>query len=383
MNISFRFSEHRIYRPSIYLPIVCLVIATATSHLYAQGSFRGIWCEVFDKGYKSAAEIDSLIHYASQGNYNAILPELLAYHDGNGYSAHGAFWDSSIVPPAPAVTPSFDPLAYMCSQAHAAGIEVHPWIIPFRVSTTWPPTGNTILSAHPEWFMVPQAAINTGPATVNGAYTLDPGSPDVQEYIISIVRELIENYEIDGINLDRIRYQQTDAGYPAYTWYNQSSLQRFKDITGYTGTPSPTNTNWSDFRRRTIDEIVRRCRAELASYKTHPRQPLRLTADLIVWGDASSNFSSTSAYGLFQNWVLWMQQGWLDAGVPMNYKSEHCSYQGTWYRNWTNQCVAWNGDRHMFMGQASYMNTQPNSLTQMSYALSAGCEGTVLSLIHI
>lgn len=70
-------------------------------------------------------------------------------------------------------------------------------------------------SPHPEWLMVPLAYMDGGPAKVDGKYVLDPGSPDVQEYLISIVRELVTNYAIDGINYDYIRYTVTDAGEPA------------------------------------------------------------------------------------------------------------------------------------------------------------------------
>ncbi len=333
---------------------------------------------VFDPGYKSAGEVDQLISYAVQGNYNAILPQVLAYHCRTGGSAYGAFWRSEIVPTAPAVTDAFDPLAYLCQQAHAHGIEVHPWIIPYRVSLTWPPPGNSYLADRPEWFMVSQADLHAGtPAPIDGAYTLDPGSPDVQEYVVSIVRELIAHYPIDGINFDRIRYQQTDAGYPVSAAYAKSSLARFQQITGYVGTPSPSLSSWSNFRRRTIDELIRRCRAEIASFKDHPRQPIRLSADTIVWGNAPLNFTSTSAYGLFQNWQLWMQQGWLDTNVPMNYKADHCSPQGSWYRNWNQRCLEWGYQRHTVIGQATYMNTKSNSIAQMSDARTAGVHGTV------
>ena len=292
-----------------------------------QPQFRCFWAEVFQPGFKSTAEIDTMVSYAVQGNYNVIMPEVLAYQDNNGYASHGAFWKSSIVPWAPAVTTSFDPLAYLIQQAHAQNIEVHAWIVPFRVSTAWPPAGNTRLDPdpgdpHDEYLSVLDSDINTGPQLVSGAYTLDPGSPDVQDYLLDIIRELVTNYEIDGINLDHIRYEKTNAGYPSRSWYTKSSLARFQTITGYVGTPPASgNTSWNDFRRRTITEIVRRARAEIASIDTNPRQPVRLTADLIVYGDAPALFTSSDAYGLFQNWQFWMQQGYLDGGMPMNYKN--------------------------------------------------------------
>ena len=343
---------------------------------WAQPSFRAVWADAFSVGFKSSSQINTLVSRLASGHYNAVFVEVLAFHD-TGPGAHGAYWNSAIVPRASDIQGGIDPLAVLVSTAHAAGIEVHAWIVPYRVSSTWPPNGNSFLAAHPEYLMVPIGDMGGGPAKVGSYYTLDPGSPDVQEYLTSIVVELVSNYEIDGINLDYIRYVQTDAGYPADTSYPYSSLERFRRRTGFAGTPAPTGVpSWDDFRRETISELVRRLRAEIPSIQ-NPRQPLRLTADLITFGDAPSNgnFTSTSAYQLFQDWRLWMQRGWLDAGVPMNYKREHLSNQAQWYRNWVDAALGWRYDRHIFCGQATYLNTRANSVTQLSYSLNAGADG--------
>ncbi|MHC4234045.1 MAG: golvesin C-terminal-like domain-containing protein [Planctomycetota bacterium] len=342
-----------------------------------QPAFRAFWADAFHPGFKSTAEIDALVSRAVAGNYNAIVPEVLAYQD-TGISAHGAYWDSSIIPQASDIVGGLDPLAYLVQQAHAADIEVHAWLVTYRVCESWPPSGNSLVAAHPEWIMVPLADMGGGPAPVAGKYTLDPGSPDAQEYLINIVQELVSNYEIDGINWDYIRYVQTDAGYPADTSYTKSSLARFQQITGYAGTPPPTGEpSWNDFRRRTIDELIRRCRAEIAAITSNPSQPLCLSADLICFGNAPASFSNSSAYSLHQNWRLWMERGWLDAGMPMNYKREHSTSQPFWYRNWIDAAIGWRYDRHMYCGQATYLNHMANSLAQMQYALHSDADGTV------
>ncbi len=339
-------------------------------------SFRAFWADAFHSGFKSTSQINSMVSRAVTGNYNAIIAEVLAYHD-HGSSGHGAYWNSSIVPKAEDISGSLDPLAYLVAQAHAADIEVHAWIVPYRVCTSWPPNGNTLLASHPEWLMVELADMDGGPATIDGKYVLDPGSPDVQEYLVSIVQELVSDYEIDGINLDYIRYTQVDAGYPADEDYAGSSLARFRYLYWYSGTPAPTGVPlWNDFRRQTIDEFVRRLRVEISSITSNPRQPLQLTADLITFGNAPSDFEDSSAYELHQNWKYWMEQGWLDAGIPMNYKREYDSAQAQWYRNWVNAAISWRYDRHMFCGQANYLNTMADSITQLQYSLNAGADGT-------
>ncbi|MBN2445543.1 MAG: family 10 glycosylhydrolase [Phycisphaerae bacterium] len=357
-----------------------LIVATLAAGLFSQAVnadpfFRAFWADAFHTGYKSTTDINNLVSRAVTGNYNAIIVEVMAYQD-RGVSGHGAYWNSSIVPKATDIQSGLDPLSYLVSRAHTYGIEVHAWIVPYRVSTTWPPSGNSLVSAHPEWLMVPSGDMGGGTAKIDGKYVLDPGSPEVQEYIASIVNEIVTDYAVDGINLDYIRYTSTDAGYPAYTWYERSSLARFQDLTGYVGTP-PTSgdSDWNDFRRQTITELVRRLRAEIPSITTNPRQPVRLTADLYATGGAPSSFSSSQAYTLFQNWRYWMERGYLDAGVPMNYKREWESPQDIWYRDWIDAAVGWRYSRQMFCGQANYLNPKADSVTQLLYAINAGADG--------
>ncbi len=371
MNVDRSFSLGRIVFHAFL--IIFLVFGAAGC---GEQSFRSFWADAFSVGFKSMAQIEDMVTRAASGNYNAIFVEVMAYHD-TGYGGHGAYWQSSILPMASDISGLADPLSEVVSMAHAANIEVHAWIVPYRVSTSWPPSGNSLLAAHPEWLMVPMADMGDGPSKIGSQYTLDPGSPDVQEYLVGIVRELVTNYEIDGVNLDYIRYLQTDAGYPAVTSYTGSSLARFKAHTGYSGTPAPSGVgSWNDFRRRTIDELVRRLRAEIPSITSNPRQPLRFTADLICFGDAPADFTGSDAYLLHQNWRHWMERGWLDAGIPMNYKREYSSSQAQWYRNWVDASLGWRYDRHMFSGQASYLNRKADSITQMQYALDVGVDGT-------
>ena len=352
------------------------VTAASPAMADGQAALRAFWADAFHIGFKTSTQINDMVARAASGNYNAIIAEVLAYHD-TGAGGHGAYWNSSIVPKAADVSGSFDPLAYLVTQAHAAGIEVHAWIVPYRVSTSWPPAGNGLLAAHPEWLMVPLADMGGGPAPIDGKYTLDPGSPDVQEYIVSIVHELVANYAIDGVNFDYIRYTQVDAGYPADESYPKSTLARFRDLTWYQGTPPPEgNTSWNNFRRRTIDELVRRCRAEIPSITSNPRQPVRLTADLICSGNAPSDFADSDAYRLHQNWRCWMERGWLDAGIPMNYKRQWLPPQDQWYRNWVDAAIGWRYARQMFCGQANYLNAMADSIAQLEYCLNAGADGT-------
>jgi uncharacterized lipoprotein YddW (UPF0748 family) len=183
----------------------CLLLAAAGA-LPAQ-QFRGVWADVFHAGMRSPEEVDAMVSRLAAARYNAVIVQVLAYMD-NSRSSHGAYWKSSMLPRSSYVTASFDPLAYLCQQAHKSGIQVHAWLggsgaAMYRVSLAWPPQGNATLASHPEWMMVPRANSEGNTVVrVNEHYMLDMGSPDAQEYLVSIVRELVTNYEIDGIHWD-------------------------------------------------------------------------------------------------------------------------------------------------------------------------------------
>ena len=354
--------------------LACMLgIALLNSVAFGQ-SFRAVWADAFSVGFKSQSQINTLISRCQTGNYNVIVAEVLAFHDTTG-GGHGAYWNSAIVPKATDISGGIDPLANLITAAHAAGIQVHAWIVPYRVSSVWPPSGNATLAAHPEWLMVPRADRGNGPAKVGSFYTLDPGSPETQQYLVDIVNEITGNYAVDGINLDYIRYVQTDAGYPADLLYSGSTLSRFQDLTGYSGVPPVSGeTSWNDFRRQTITEFVRRLRAEVAAPGGTP--PIWLTADLIAFGNAPANFENSDPYALFSNWKYWLENGYLDAGIVMNYKRDYNSQQAAWYRNWVDAALLWKGPRYFVAGQGNYLNPKSDSVNQMDYALTAGADGT-------
>ena len=361
------------------------VIGFVSSAALGFEQFRAVWADAFHEGMKSTTQIDNMVSRLVAGHYNAVVVQVMPFHDRG--ASHGAYWNSTIVPKASDISGGIDSLAYLCTKAHSSGIEVHCWLIPFRACTSWPPAGNATLTAHPEWVAVPQAGVGgTAPVTTSDGgsgtfYMLDPGSPDVQEYLVSIVRELTTNYPIDGISFDYIRYTVSDAGYAWNTSYANSGMKRFQRITPYAGTPGTTDSQWNNFRRREIDELIRRCRAEIPSVTSNPRQPVRFSASVFATGSAPSNsssFSSSAAYGKFQNWELWMRNGWLDMTLPMNYKEDHCGSEPTMYRTWVNAATNWwRYNRQTAIGQATYMNTFENSVVQMQYAYDAGANGTV------
>lgn len=329
----------------------------------------------------SQTEVNNMVSALVTGHYNAVIVQVLAYMD-NSTASHGAHWKSTIVPWSSRVKSSFDPLAYLCTQAHANGIEVHAWLggsgaAMYRVSTTWPPAGNTTLAAHPEWFIAPYTnSEGNAVATVDSLYALDMGSPDVQEYIVSIVKELVTNYPIDGINwddeLNNVGYN-AGFGYPAYSQsnYPRSGLARYRINTGVTGTPVNTDSAWADYRRRFKNELMARVQAEIQSIKTNPRQPLRHTTAALAYSPvpSSCDFTTSAPYTYYCDWAGMLRNGFVDAVIPQTYSSST-------FNTWADRIAAcWQYNRHVYPGIGAYLTNNARIASAIGYTRSKGLKG--------
>ena len=113
------------------------------------------------------------------------------------------------------IDPGFDPLEIMVEEAHERGLRLEAWLNPYRVRNS---ATNAELSAETP----ATAMLKTGDAIqYNGAITYNPASKKAQQLIVDGVREIVENYDVDGIHFDDYFYPAEDpaldsAAYEAY-----------------------------------------------------------------------------------------------------------------------------------------------------------------------
>jgi uncharacterized lipoprotein YddW (UPF0748 family) len=332
---------------------------------------RAAWVYGFNSEFSSASATTTTINNLADNNFNIVIPEVRKQGD--------AYYNSAYEPWASDVATGYDPLLDMVNKAHARNMEVYPWIVTYRI---WPTSGtppNThIWKLHPEWAMK-----NSSGSTVDGNYyDLDPGVPGVQDYLSKVVIDIISKYDVDGFNFDYIRY-------PTYTWgYNAISKARFTSETGYA---PPTTYNlsdphwvaWSEWRKQQVTDLVKKCYLEAMWRKPH----IKMTADTIGWmgNDPNVDFHSTRAYTeVFQDAKTWMEQGFIDMNILMNYKRDWMTgtavngYSGgnqrADHRLWSNWLASMQEStgRQAVDGIAGYLNVIPGILTQWGYSRANG-----------
>ena len=85
---------------------------------------------------------------------------------------------------------------------------------------------------HPEWqtvlYLPPDTLVPTTQYSEGYAAFVNPADPQVQEYEISLMEEILNNYDFDGIVLDRARYDNIRADFSAFSrtqfekWFGQT-----------------------------------------------------------------------------------------------------------------------------------------------------------------
>lgn len=209
-----------------------------------------------------------------------------------------------------------DPLQDWVTIAHKNGLKVHIWFETFYAGT-----GNSgpILSKNPEWANVQKKYVNSKvlkPSYIEpNAFFLDPANPEARYYIRSIIAEMCKHYDIDGINLDYIRYPNSlPDNFPNYlnsTWgYTKIARKEFKKEFGKDpvklNTKSKLWPQWVSYRQRKVSLMVREAFEEIKGINKN-----------IVLSAVTFPNQKKAASQKLQNWSDWVSCGYIDNLTPI------------------------------------------------------------------
>jgi uncharacterized lipoprotein YddW (UPF0748 family) len=327
---------------------------------------RAAWVHLFDGTLKTRAGIRAMVDELATADANAVIAQVARRHD--------AYYPSDVLPrtPDPAVAADFDVLEELIAAAHAKGIEVHAW---FGVGPTWHEAYRDLPA--PDGWMHTTHGLGTEverdrwvSRTYDGEWSsyLDPGVPAVRAHVAAVVRELAERYDVDGIHLDYVRYESARHG------YNDHALTRFRRDTGFSGTPAPSDPQWTSWRRDQTRDVIDRSRQAIA---TAGRDDVTLSAAVITWADGPATpdragFRATLPYTrTLQDWDRWVRDGALDAVMPMNYFRAHEPEPAGWFASWLayERALATAASTQVVPGPAGYLNHPANVRAQTRAAM--------------
>ena len=197
--------------------------------------------------------------------------------------------------------PGYDPLTFAIEECHKRGMECHAWFVTFPVGTE-----KSVKE------MGKQSVVRKHPKLCkrhNGEWYLDPGVPGTADYLLSLVKEIIEGYDIDGIHIDDYFYPYPEGGRPIpddreYALYNNGIADR------------------GDWRRYNVNFFVKEMGEHV--HKLKPWVKFGVSPFGIYRNKKSSPIGSDTNglqnYDqLYADVLLWVNNGWIDYCVPQLY----------------------------------------------------------------
>ncbi|MEM6520653.1 MAG: glycoside hydrolase family 10 protein [Cyanobacteria bacterium P01_D01_bin.71] len=285
---------------------------------------RGVWLTNVDSAVLfSRAAVEQTLQQLANYRFNTIYPTVWSW----GYTLYPSSVAAQAIGYSQGLYPDFDAtgrnvawenaqsdhdaLQEVITSAHAHNLSVIPW---FEFGFMAPAV-SPLAQRHPNWLTQKQGNLPEARFHQEGEHTrvwLNPFHPEVQQFLLELIGELMENYEVDGLQLDDHFSLPVEFGYDPYT----VSLYR-QEHDGRWPPTNPRNAEWMRWRADKITAFVGRVFQVIKA-----RRP---TAILSV-----SPNPAHFAYGRFlQDWPRWQQIGYVEELIVQVYRDNLDTFRQT------------------------------------------------------
>ncbi len=314
---------------------------------------KGVWVStVFNIDFPSKntltadqlkKEVDGVMDNAVQLGLNTVYLQVRPSGDAiypSEYYPSSAYVVKKQGDPLP-----LDILAYAIESAHDRGLALHAWINPYRVSSG---TSTSALAATNPAMKNPSWMITNG-----SKLYLNPGLPEVRQYIIDGVMEIVNKYNVDGIHFDDYFYP-SDAdsakdGNGNLYWDDSSAYKKYGN-----------GKSLGDWRRANNDALVKgvydavKAKNPKVQFGISPAGIWAKKSTALPEGTTGIGNTSETYYGAFADTRKWVKEGWIDYICPQVYWAiSHSKAPFKPIVDWWNDTVAGTGV-DLYIGIAAY-----------------------------
>ncbi|BBH23655.1 hypothetical protein Back11_50000 [Paenibacillus baekrokdamisoli] len=209
------------------------------------------------ENFKNHADVVSFMKSAARYHVSVINLNVKEDEDDTVPSGY-VFYKSTIAPIAQGYA-NFDALADVIKEAHSRNIQVRAWVPQFHDKAAF--------DKNASWKMM--ALVNGQAVPFTGAngneYFVNPIHPDVQAYERSIIREIITKYDVDGVVLDWLRFDDYNMDMGSYTRQQYNNEYGYDPITIDFTTDNTKRKQWNDWRTTQIGNYVRDVKSDINS----------------------------------------------------------------------------------------------------------------------
>jgi uncharacterized lipoprotein YddW (UPF0748 family) len=278
-----------------------------------KNEFRAVWIATVanidwpksnvDNVEKEKADYLEILDTYKKLNYNAVIVQIRSVGDAF-YPTELAPWSRYLTgKEGKAPNPYFDPLEWMITEAHARGFEFHAWLNPYRATMD---LKTEILSPKHDFYKHPDWMIKYG-----GKYYYNPALPEVQTLLVSVVNEVVRNYDVDAIHFDDYFYPYKVTG------------EVFNDAAAYA--KYGNGLSLDDWRRSNVNNLVKSVNFSIKNIKPWVQfgiSPFGVWRNKSVDPKGSDTQAGQTNYDdLYADPLAWMENSWVDYIVPQLYWS--------------------------------------------------------------
>ena len=273
--------------------------ASATDATPHVSEIRGVWLTNVDSDVLfGRTSLVRALENLKELNFNTVYPTV--WH--SGYTLYpSAVAQKKIgrsLDPAPGLQ-GRDLLQELVTEAHQKGMRLIPWF-EFGFMA---PENSELAKRHPDWLTQNQ----DGSKTQHGGVWLNPFLPQVQQFIIDLITEIVTNYDIDGIQFDDHFSIPTEMGYDPYTI--ALYLKENPELTPTNA--NPQETYWVRWRADKLNEFITRL-----SHTVKARKPKCIIS-------VSPNPLHFSLPAQLQDWFSWETDGLIDELILQVYRHDY------------------------------------------------------------
>ena len=337
------------------LAAVLLAIAALPMSSGVKREVRSVWmATVWTLDWPSStssttAQKNEMVKYLDvlqKNNFNAIYFQVRTMSD--------AFYKSSYEPWSSYLTgtrgkdPGWDPLAFVVEECHKRGMECHAWVNPYRFSTgsNWSTAQDQALKS---------AGMLLAYTKSDGKTTtiLNPGLESVRKRIVDVCKEIISNYDVDGLVFDDYFYPE---GIPVTSSAGDYDLWQ----------KSGASMTFGDWRRNNVNQMV----ADV--YKMVQQQKPYVRFGISPAGAACTSAAVAAKHGIdrcpvasdwqydgiFSDPVAWLEAGTIDYISPQLYwKTNHKTNPFGPMTKWWSYVAKHFGRHHYASHSISFLNS--------------------------
>ena len=337
------------------LAAVLLAIAALPMSSGVKREVRSVWmATVWALDWPSStssttAQKNEMVKYLDvlqKNNFNAVYFQVRTMSD--------AFYKSSYEPWSSYLTgtrgkdPGWDPLAFVVEECHKRGMECHAWVNPYRFSTgsNWSTAQDQALKS---------AGMLLAYTKSDGKTTtiLNPGLESVRKRIVDVCKEIISNYDVDGLVFDDYFYPE---GIPVTSSAGDYDLWQ----------KSGASMTFGDWRRNNVNQMVADVYNMVQQQKPYVRFGISPAGAACTSAAVAAKHgidrcpvaSDWQYDGIFSDPVAWLEAGTVDYISPQLYwKTNHKTNPFGPMTKWWSYVAKHFGRHHYASHSISFLNS--------------------------